>query len=218
MNKKYLAALFFALLACAVPGFSDDFSSHPNWEQKAQHWQKENAERYLDSLKQNLQLSEDQTLKVRAILSAGWEEMKTARKTEKDQMRPPDRMRRWAGIKVETDLKIKAILTSEQRKKFETFEADQKLKRTQGIKTRVLRHLSKEVQLTDEQKVKVLPILDQFFSNLGVELEKPAESKEAIQALRKTRDDQIAAILTPEQNEKFAKIRFRDEQRWQKRH
>ena len=63
-----------------------------------------------------------------------------------------------------------------------------------------LEHLSKDLELTDEQKTKVQPIIDQTKPQLAA-IHK--EAMEKMHALLENAGNQIRPLLTPQQQQKF---------------
>jgi Spy/CpxP family protein refolding chaperone len=71
------------------------------------------------------------------------------------------------------------------------------------FKERKVEHLDSKLDLTDEQKTRVESILESKHSQAKTIFE---ESRPKMEALRKSTDTEIRAILTPEQQVKFDKF------------
>lgn len=66
-------------------------------------------EKRIDHLKEKLKLTDDQTVKVKAIMSVTRDRMETARKESNDRMK---------ALQDEADKKINAVLTDDQKKTY----------------------------------------------------------------------------------------------------
>lgn len=73
-----------------------------------------------------------------------------------------------------------------------------------------LQAMAEALSLTQEQKDKILPIIQQFSEKQRAARELPEDQRRAeSQKLRAAEHDQIAALLTPEQKTKFEEMRQR---------
>ena len=79
------------------------------------------------------------------------------------------------------------------------------------IKKEMLEHFSSELSLTEEQKTKVATIFDTKHKKM---MELREEMRPKFEAIRKSIHNEISAILTPGQKEKFEKV----DAEWKSKH
>ncbi|HXE72227.1 MAG TPA: hypothetical protein VNO81_06165 [Candidatus Nitrosotenuis sp.] len=128
---------------------------------------------------QDLDLTEEQARQVQALLSAEREKI--------------------AAIRKDTQTRLQAILTPEQYARL----AERLARRGQGQggPAHRLRRLTQELGLTPEQQEKVQAIL----AEMRPKMQKA--SPEERQALRQELQSRLAAVLTPEQMQKFQELK-----------
>jgi len=89
------------------------------------------VDRQMDELKEGLELTDEQTEKVREIITAGFETMRNAREEMQDGDR--DAMReKMQQMREEQTAKIKEVLSAEQFAKYEQIQQERRERMRQG--------------------------------------------------------------------------------------
>lgn len=119
--KKIFVTLALGL---ATITFAQQTPQKQNWEQrKAEMQQKQQA--HLDKMQKDLNLSEDQVKKVKALQDKRFAEMENQRAAKIEQKK--QKMQEMKAKKESHEAEMKNILTPEQYKKWET-QRDEKMK------------------------------------------------------------------------------------------
>lgn len=129
-NKVRAAALLLCVAVAAVPVFAQQASAPPSSSPNGAMQgpppggpHRGGPERRAEMLQQRLGLSADQTVQVKAILADGRAKMETARAGANGA--PPDRKLIRDLMEAE-NAKIRAVLTNDQRTKFDTMQAERR--------------------------------------------------------------------------------------------
>lgn len=160
---------------------------------------------YMEKMTTSLNLSPEQSKQIQDIIENSRKQVK------KEDMDKEHMAQKWKEIKVDTDQKIKQVLTEEQKKKFDDFQNSQKKSRGHHMKEMMLKRLVEKLDLSDTQKQSVEKSVATFQEGVETILsqDKPLskEDKEKIRELSKKRDEEIKSILTEDQKQKFKKLR-----------
>lgn len=160
---------------------------------------------YMEKMTTSLNLSPEQSKQIQDIIENSRKQVK------KEDMDKEHMAQKWKEIKVDTDQKIKQVLTEEQKKKFDDFQKSQKKSRGHHMKEMMLKRLVEKLDLSDTQKQSVEKSVATFQEGVETILsqDKPLskEDKEKIRELSKKRDEEIKSILTEDQKQKFKKLR-----------
>ncbi len=128
-NKIRAAALLLCGAVVAIPAFAQQESTPPPPPDGAMQGPPSGGPhrggpgRRAEMLQQRLGLSADQTAQVKTILADGRAKMEAARSGSNGA--PPDR-KQMRGMMEEENGKIRAVLTDDQRKKFDAMEAERR--------------------------------------------------------------------------------------------
>ena len=171
----------------------------------------------MEKLAEDLQLSDNQKTAVRGIFEGQMEKMRDLR--EDKDLSPEQKMAKFRELREAMLKEIDGMLDKEQREKWT------KLRETVlpgpggrgpdgtpgGDRGEMLRRLGEELQLTDAQKEKLMPQLrdeGEKMRALWADTKLSREEKMAkFKELRELASAKTKAILTPEQQEKWEKIR-----------
>ncbi len=99
--------------------------------------------------------------------------------------------------------------------RFEAQEFYPRTKHSGKMKERMIERLSSKLDLSAEQKTKVMAIFEAQKPKM-MALEKEMHPK--FEALRTETDQEIKKVLTPEQQKKFDQVKAKMEARWKNRH
>jgi protein CpxP len=84
-----------------------------------------------------------------------------------------------------------------------------------------LQHMTKVLNLTDDQQAKIKPILEERQQKMSALMQDNSLSREdrhaKFQDIRSSSSQQIRAILTPEQQKKMDEMRAKHEAQWEKK-
>lgn len=150
----------------------------------------------LQGIIQQLNLTDDQKAQVKPIL----EDLKHAME-EARNLQPPERGQKMREALQTAREKLNPILTEEQRTKLKelTAQATDPAARLQAA--------LKNLNLTDDQKAKIKDVVDKYRPQFGEIMKSAAGDRQAamqqIRPLLQEMRDNITAILTPEQAQKF---------------
>jgi Spy/CpxP family protein refolding chaperone len=181
------------------------------------------ADNRINELGEKLDLTADQKAKLQPILDTEAKEIQAAR--DDKALSPEQRMTKIAEIRKTTQESINGILTPEQQKKFAEMKTEMREERHEQMRERMkdrMGELSEKLNLTDEQKAKIKPIVDKEAADIKAVGEDKALTMEQKQAkiteIHTAGHEEINKILTPEQQKKFAEMKSQAEEKrnlWQ---
>jgi Spy/CpxP family protein refolding chaperone len=206
--KKTIAILAALMLGCAAAfaAAAPDANSpgHRNRGPAANR----PAHDMLQQLSEKLNLTEEQKTKVKAILADEATEIKavhadTALTTEQKAAKVKE-------IRDSSREKINALLTPEQQKKFAEMKGQAAGRTREAFQNRMAA-LAEKLNLTEEQKTAIKPIMAAEANEIKAVGQDTSLSKEQkqtkIAGIREASDKQINALLTPEQQAKWAQLK-----------
>lgn len=212
--QKFLIATVAGFLLCGASAVAQQATppTAPEAAQKA--GARDMVDMRLQRMSQHLNLTEEQKSRLTPILK---NEAEQARAIRQDTSLTPDQRRaKVKELRQSTRAQIETILTAEQRQKMATFAAQ----RGQGMHpgrgmgmnaTPNMDRLSKELNLTDEQKAKLQPLFEEHrkqMQSIWQDTSLTPEQKRAkAKELRQSHHQQMMAVLTPEQQQKFQQMR-----------
>jgi|GEM_PF-4174765 len=190
MNNFQKIAMVSGFLLCLSTSVVVAESHHPPktlWTQER-----------LIELKSSLSLSDAQVQQIDGIVK----EIKQKEKPKE----PIEMMRRMHGV----DEKIKAVLTDEQKIKYEAFKNQLKESRKAEMKKRMLEHMTKELKLSSDQASKLGALFDSFHGQMTALMDEKNTQKEfhdKVRDLMQKQDEGVKAVLTEEQFVKFKEMK-----------
>jgi Spy/CpxP family protein refolding chaperone len=177
---------FLYLILCGVliaglsaPAFAD--SDHPGPKGPR-------IEQRIEELKSHLNLSDDQIQQIKDILT----------KSAPDKAPPKERFSEFKAA----EAKIAAVLTPEQKIKYDQFKAEIRTKNKTEMHAKTMEHLKAELKLTDEQTEKVSKILATFQDEMiAISKSDPkmSEGRDQMKIARTKRETELKNVLTAAQ-------------------
>ena len=206
--KKTMVILAALTFGCAVAfaGSAPDPNSpaHKNRGPAAQ----KPAREFLQELTEKLNLTDEQKAAVKVILVTEANEIKAVR--QDSSLSDEQKQAKIKEIRDNGREKINALLTPEQQKKFAEMKDQAGSRMREGFQNR-LAVLAEKLNLTDEQKAAIKPILATEVNDIKAVSQDNSLSKEQkqtkIAGIREASDTKINALLTPEQQAKWAKLK-----------
>lgn len=169
------------------------------------------AEERIQMMRKGLELTDDQVIQVREIVAAAEAERGSAK--IKDEQFQHDAMRTERKKRESTSTRILAILTPDQKIRFQEMHNSRP--------NRQLLELKNKLSLTDEQVESVETIILSSRGEMeALQRSGDKDSRKQHKAMKRIMDDQakeIAKILTPEQKQAFKILRREKEQEMRKR-
>jgi len=166
------------------------------------------AREFLQELSEKLNLTDEQKTAVKAILAGEANDIKAVHQDgslSDEQKQAKTREIREAGRE-----KIKALLTPEQQEKFAEIREEAGQRVREEFQNR-LQMLAEQLNLTDEQKTAVKPILAAEVNDIKAVMQDNSLSREQRQSkvadIREASNTKINALLTPEQQAKLAQLK-----------
>ncbi|MGA2171954.1 MAG: hypothetical protein ABSG82_02930 [Sedimentisphaerales bacterium] len=189
----WAALTFGCALAFAAPAPDANSPEHRNKGPAPQQRMQE--------LSEKLNLTDAQKVAVRAIFANEANDIMTVR--QDSSLSDEQKQAKIKEIRDSGREKINALLTPEQQKKFAEMKGE-------GPQNR-LAMLAEKLNLTDAQKTAIKPILAAEVNDIKAVHQDSSLSKEQKQAkvadIRDASDKKINAILTPEQQAKWAQLK-----------
>jgi Spy/CpxP family protein refolding chaperone len=200
-----LAALTFGCAVAFAASAPDPNSpAHKNKGQAAQR----PARDFLQQLSEKLNLTDAQKTAIKPILAAEANEIKAVH--QDSSLSNEQKQAKIKEIRDNSREKIKALLTPEQQKTFAEMK-DQAGNRMRERFQNRLTVLAEKLNLTDEQKAAINPILATEVNDIKAVMQDNSISKEQKQSkiadIRDASDKKINALLTPEQQAKWAQLK-----------
>jgi len=200
-----LAALVFGCVAAfAAPAPDSNSPGHRNRGPAAQKPPHE----FMQELSEKLNLTDEQKAAIRPILVTEANEIKAVH--QDSSLSTEQKQAKIKEIRDNSREKINALLTPEQQKKFAEMKGEAGSKMRERFQNR-LTVLAEKLNLTDEQKAAINPILATEANDIKAVMQENSLSKEQKQTkiadIRETSDKKINALLTPEQQAKWAKLK-----------
>lgn len=219
-KKKVLMTLAvimaFGIFGRQVLGVEDSNAPAAEKEKKAEKIRKvehraaaQRVRQRMAELSEQLSLSDEQKKTIRPIVE---NEIKAIQELRADaSLAKEEKIEKMKLIRQKTQEEIKKILTPEQQKKL----AEVKEEIREEAKEDVIQHvqhrmsvMSEKLNLTDEQKKKIEPIVENEIKEITAVKDDETASKEQKQekmkAIRQKAQEEIKKILTPEQQRKLA--------------
>jgi len=206
----YLAsvlAAFVFLGPCALAGQTADMGTNPR-EQRT-----DRLEARVEQLNEALSLTDEQKAKITPLLADEIKQMEQVRADT--SLAPADKFAKIRQIRQAANQQIRPLLTAEQQQKLDTMwqrgqAAGGPGRGGQGGQGR-LQQLAAQLSLTDDQKAKITPILqDEVQQIQQVRADTDLARREQFAKIRKIRqnaDKQIRPLLTPEQQKQLDEMR-----------
>jgi len=200
--KKTIAILAALTFGCAVafaaPAPDSNSPAHRNRGPAAQR----PAREFMQELSEKLNLTDAQKAAVKAIIVNEANEIKAVH--QDSSLSNEQKQAKIKEIRDNSREKINALLTPEQQKKFAEMKGEA------GNKNR-LAMLTEKLNLTDEQKAAIKPILATEVNDIKAVLQDNSLSKEQkqskISGIREASNKKINTFLTPEQQAKLAQLK-----------
>jgi Spy/CpxP family protein refolding chaperone len=163
-----------------------------------------NAEHRMEMLSKRLNLTADQQAKLAPIMTDRQQQMRAIFKDS--SLSREDRMAKIKAVRKDSNAKIEALLTYEQKQNFEQL---QQQRRQHGPEHRI-KMLSKRLNLTADQQAKLAPIMAESRQQIRAIFQDSSLSKEdriaKFKAVRKDSNAKIEALLTDEQKQNFEQL------------
>ena len=200
-----LAALTFGC-AVAFAGSAPDPNSpaHRNRGQAAQR----PAGEFMRELSEKLNLTDAQKAAIKPILATEANEIKAVH--QDSSLSDEQKQAKVKEIRDSSREKINALLTPEQQKTFAEMKGQAGNRMREEFHNR-LAMIAEKLNLTDEQKTAIKPILATEVNDMTAVMQDNSLSKEQkqtkIAGIREASDTKINALLTPEQQAKWAKLK-----------
>ena len=200
-----LTALVF-LGPGAWAGQTSDMGMNPNAQRK------DRLEARVEQLNEELNLTREQKFKIAPLLA---DEIRQIQQVRADTSLPPaEQFAKIRQIRQATNQQIRPLLTAEQQQKLDTMwqnrQAAGEAGRGEGAPGR-LQQLAAQLNLTDDQKAKITPILqDEFQQIQQVRVDTSLTRRERFAKMgeiRQNANKQIRPILTPDQQKKLDEMR-----------
>jgi Spy/CpxP family protein refolding chaperone len=206
--KKTMVILAALTFGCAVAfaGSAPDSNSpaHGNRGPAARR----PARDFLQELSEKLNLTDEQKAAIKPILATEANEIKAVH--QDSSLSNEQKQAKIKEIRDNSREKINVLLTPEQQKKFAEMKGEAGNRTREEFQSR-LAMLAEKLNLTDEQKTAIKPILVAEVNDIRVVLQDNSLSKEQKQtktaAIREASDKKINPLLTPEQQAKWAKLK-----------
>jgi Spy/CpxP family protein refolding chaperone len=163
---------------------------------------------FLRELSEKLNLTDEQRAAIRPILVKEAGDIKAIR--QDNSLSAEQKQAKIQEIREKSRGKINAILTLEQQKKFAEMKGEMAGRVRDEIHNR-LAMLAERLNLTEEQKTTIRPILVTEANEIRAVIQDKALSKEErqtkIAAIRESSNKEINKVLTPEQQAKLAELK-----------
>lgn len=216
--KKMVAMLAVLTFGCAVafaaPAPDSNSPAHRNRGQAAQRPVRD----FLQELSEKLNLTDAQKAAIKPILATEANEIRTVH--QDSSLSAEQKQTKVKEIRDNSREKINALLTPDQQKIFAEMKGEAGNRIRERFQNR-LTVLAEQLNLTDEQKAAINPILATEANDIKAVMQDNSLSKEQkqtkISAIREASDTKINALLTPEQQAKWAKLKENAKQERNKR-
>jgi Spy/CpxP family protein refolding chaperone len=200
-----LAALTFGCaVAFAAPAPDSNSPAHRNGGRAAQR----PAHNFLQELSEKLNLTDEQKAAIEPILATEANEIKAVH--QDSSLSDEQKQAKVKEIRDNSREKINALLTPEQQKTFAEMKGEAGGRMREAFHNR-LAMIAEKLNLTDEQKAAIKPILATEVNDITAVMQDNSLSKEQkqtkISGIREASDTKINALLTPEQQAKWAKLK-----------
>jgi Spy/CpxP family protein refolding chaperone len=206
--KKMIAILAALTFGCAVAlaaSTSDSNSPAPGNRGPAAH---RPAGGVLQQLSEKLNLTDAQKAAIKPILAAEANEIKAVH--QDSSLSTEQKQAKTKEIRDNSREKINALLTPDQQKIFAEMKGETGSRMREQFQNR-LAMLAEQLNLTDAQKTAIKPILATEANDIKAVRQDSSLSSEQkqtkISGIREASDTKINALLTPEQQAKWAKLK-----------
>jgi Spy/CpxP family protein refolding chaperone len=206
--KKMIAILAALTFGCAVafaaPAPDSNSPAHRNKGPAAQR----PARDFLQELSEKLNLTDAQKAAIKPILATEANEIKAVH--QDGSLSTEQKQAKIKEIRDNSREKINALLTPEQQKKFAEMKGEAGSRTREAFQNR-LAMIAEKLNLTDEQKAAIKPIMVTEVNDITAVMQDNSLSKEQkqtkISGIREASDTKINTLLTPEQQAKWAKLK-----------
>ena len=168
---------------------------------------RERIKERMENLTKELNLTKEQQEKIKPILENEMKEIQAVRSN--DSLTKEQKQEKTKAIRQTTRESINKILTPEQQKKYAEKKDDARENR-QGMVERRIEMMSKNLNLTEQQKKDVKPIFENEMKEMRTVREDssltPEQKREKTKAIQQTTRESINKILTSEQQKKYAEM------------
>ena len=170
---------------------------------------KQRIDEHIQQLNEKLNLTKKQKKAVRRVLENEAKEIQALRSDQSPSTSPKNE--KIQSLRQNTNDKINKILTLDQQKKFAQLKEQTQADILQKLTSQQLDRLDKELNLTEDQKNTIGPILENNLKELRAVIDSnsltDAQKPEKIKAVHQLTKEQINKILTPDQHAKFAQAK-----------
>jgi Spy/CpxP family protein refolding chaperone len=206
--KKTIAILAALTFGCAVafaaPAPDSNSPAHRNRGPAAQR----PDGGFLQELSEKLNLTDAQKAAIKPILATEANEIKAVH--QDGSLSNEQKQAKVKEIRDNGREKINALLTPEQQKKFAEMKGEAGSRMREAFHDR-LAMIAEKLNLTDEQKAAIKPILVTEVNDITAVMQDNSLSKEQrqtkIAGIREASDKKINTLLTPEQQAKWAQLK-----------
>ncbi len=168
---------------------------------------------FLQELSEKLNLTDAQKAAIKPILATEVNEIKAVH--QDSSLSNEQKQAKIKEIRDNNREKINALLTPDQQKIFAEMKGDPGNRMREQSQNR-LTMLAEQLNLTDAQKTAIKPILAKEANDIKAVIQDNSLSREQKQtklsAIREASDTKINALLTPEQQAKWAQLKERAKQ------
>jgi protein CpxP len=205
----FLAAIVFGCNAAFAAAAEPNASPHRNRAQAV----RQGGRDYLQQLSEKLKLTDAQKAEIRPILAAEANEIRTVH--QDSSLSAEQKQSKTKEIREANREKINALLTPEQQKIFAEMKEQAPARMQEAFNNR-LNLLAKQLNLTNDQKAAIKPIIETEANDIRAVAQDNSLTREQRQTkiadIRAASDKKIDDLLTPEQQAKWAKIKERIKQ------
>jgi Spy/CpxP family protein refolding chaperone len=206
--KKMIAILAALTFGCAIafaaPAPDSNSPPHRNRGPAAQR----PAGGVLEQLSEKLNLTDAQKAAIKPILATEVNEIKAVH--QDGSLSNEQKQAKIKEIRDSSREKINALLTTEQQEKFAEMKGEAGSRIREQFQNR-LAMLAEKLNLTDEQKASIKPILAAEANDIKAVFQDNSLSKEQkqtkIAGIREASNKKINTFLTPEQQAKLAQLK-----------
>ena len=206
--KQMMAILAVLTFGCAVAFAAPaQDSNSPAHRQRGPAAQRP-AHEFLQQLSEKLSLTEEQKTAVKAILVNEANEIKAVHQDA--SLSNEQKQAKTKEIRDSGKEKINALLTPDQQKIFAEMKGQAGGRMREAFQNRMTM-LAEKLNFTEEQKTAITPIMAAEANDIKAVMQDNSLSREQkqtkISGIRDASDKQINAILTPEQQAKWAQLK-----------
>lgn len=184
-------------------------------EQERLEFMENKLDKRVAKMQQKLDLTPEQTAKVRQIVADSQTQLLDVWERNKDAEDKSAARAEAKAVFKKSRAELRALLTPEQQQKLKQHRG----KHAGRFKGKMLERLDEKLELTDAQKVKVEAVLDETHREMkAIHKSDRDDKRAAARAVREKSSTQIRALLTAEQQVKYDALREKMKERHHGRH